>query len=353
MSGQDIPAFVLGGSGYVGGELLRLLSGHPNLAVRAVLSESRAGERVGECFPHLHDRLGSLCFSTRTEVFDAFSAGPAALFSAAPHGASAALVGESLEHGRKTGAELLVVDSSADFRFPDASAYEAVYGQAHGAPELLADFVCGLPEHLGSAAGRHIGHPGCFATALLLAAVPMLSLDLAGGDLFASGITGSTGSGRSPSPTTHHPERHSNLFAYKPLTHRHAPEVVQACERVTGQRPGLHFVPHSGPFARGIHMTIQATATRSFGADELRDALAGFYAGSEFVSVCDGPPRLKSVVGSNYAQLGVTTDGAALVVMVVIDNLVKGAAGGAVQWMNRKLGLDDNAGLAAPALGWT
>ena len=170
-----------------------------------------------------------------------------------------------------------------------------------------------------------------------------------------SGITGSTGAGRTPIATTHHPERHSNLFAYNPLQHRHAPEVVQICRELTGVAPDLHFVPHSGPFARGIHMTLQGQLAPA--AD--RPTSCGrpsrsFYAGQEFVRVVDGTPRVKDVAGSNYCHIGVATsgDGRSFVVLVAIDNLVKGAAGGAVQWMNRLLGLPESAGLTAPALGW-
>jgi N-acetyl-gamma-glutamyl-phosphate reductase len=188
---------------------------------------------------------------------------------------------------------------------------------------------------------------------MLMAAVPLLKLGLAGPDLFAVGITGSTGAGRTPIATTHHPERHANLLAYQPLAHRHAPEVMGICEQVTGTRPRLHFVPQSGPFARGIHMTVQATLAKPIGADALRSALAGFYAGQEFVTVVDGMPRLKDVVGRNHCQLGVTTDANTAAVVVVEDNLVKGAAGGAIQWLNRKLGFAEGAGLGATAVGWS
>jgi len=349
---QSIPTFVLGGSGYVAGELLRLLAVHPLFELAGVLSESRAGEPVAATFPSLAAAYHERRFVDRESLFAALPAGPAALFSAAPHGASAALLAEVLERAAQAGCELRVVDVSADFRFRDPSAYAAVYGSPHAAPELLAQFSCALPEHLAEARTPHVAHPGCFATALLLAAVPLLRLELCAEDLHASGVTGSTGSGRAPTATTHHPERHANLCAYKPLAHRHAPEVQQLCEQLTGRRPRLHFVPHSGPFARGIHLTLQAPLREPVAADRLRERLADFYAGSEFVKVRDGTPRLKDVIGSNYAHLGVASDGEALAVFVVIDNLVKGAAGGAIQWMNRLFGLSEASGLTAPALAW-
>jgi N-acetyl-gamma-glutamyl-phosphate reductase len=198
----------------------------------------------------------------------------------------------------------------------------------------------------------HIGHPGCFATAMLLGIVPLLKLQLVDAGIHAFGITGSTGSGRLPTATTHHPFRQSNLYAYKALAHRHAPEVTSISAAITKTKPDLHFVPHSGPFARGIHMTLQAKLTAKLSAAELQAQLQDFYAGKPFVKVVDGTPRIKDVAGSNYAHIGVAADDSTAVVFVAIDNLVKGAAGGAVQWMNIKLGLDETAGLTAPGPGW-
>ena len=349
---QTIPAIVLGGTGYVAGELLRILATHPHLDIVGVMSESQAGTRIRDVFPNLQDTIGSLRFGTKADTLALLDGGPVALFSAAPHGVSAALVAEFIEASRRCGCELTAVDVSADFRYPTADAFAAVYGQAHGAPDLLGQFTCALPEHLAAAATPHIGHPGCFATALLLAAVPLVGMELCDGGLFAVGITGSTGSGRAPGPGTHHPERHANLFAYKPLAHRHVPEVRAVCAAATGSTPRLRFVPHSGPFARGIHVTMQAGLESPTNADTLRDRFASFYAESPFVVVRDGTPRVKDVVGSNYCHIGVATDDDSVAVFVVIDNLVKGAAGGAVQWMNRQLGLAETVGLLAPAVAW-
>lgn len=346
------PAFVLGGTGYVAGELLRLLARHPHLKVAGVLSESQAGTPIRASFPHLQNSYGEMLFCDRDTLFDRLPAGQAALFSAAPHGASAALVAESLARAAQAGTDLSVVDVSADFRYAQAAAYQQVYGQPHGAPELLQSFDCAVPEHLPVSGRPHIAHPGCFATALLLASVPLLKLGLVDNHVHAVGITGSTGSGRTPGAGTHHPVRHSNLYAYKPLAHRHAPEVMALCEAATGTRPALHFIPHSGPFARGIHVTVQAVLKEAMHADDLRSALQDFYAGSEFVQVRDGTPRIKDVAGSNYCHLGVAADAGSVAVFAVIDNLVKGAAGGAVQWMNRQLGWPDAAGLDTPAVAW-
>ncbi len=347
-----VPTVIVGGSGYVAGELLRLVLDHPRLELAGILSESQAGNPAAAAFPHLRARVGELRFQSRESLLELFGPGRLALLSAAPHGASAALLAGFIAWARQRGTELTVVDCSADFRFASAGAYEAVYRHAHGAPELLSSFACALPEHLPTTDRPHIAHPGCFATSMLLAAVPLLELGLSEPEFFATGITGSTGAGRTPIATTHHPERHANLFAYQPLGHRHAPEVAAICEQLTGTRPQLHFVPQSGPFARGIHMTVQARLRRTLGADALRDALRAFYAASEFVTVVDGMPRLKDVVGSNYSEIGVAVDGASAALMVVEDNLLKGAAGGALQWLNRKLGFAENTGLTATAAGW-
>ena len=183
--------------------------------------------------------------------------------------------------------------------------------------------------------------------------MPLLRSRLTEADVFISGVTGSTGSGKSPVPGTHHPERNSNLYAYKPLAHRHAPEVAGLAEAASGRATRVHFVPHSGPFARGIHVTVQAKAVESVSERQLRDAFEHAYEQTPFVHVVDGTPRIKDVVASNHCHIGVATDGDTVVVMAAIDNLVKGAAGGAVQWMNRLWGLPETAGLDQPAPGWT
>jgi N-acetyl-gamma-glutamyl-phosphate reductase len=275
-----------------------------------------------------------------------------ALFSAAPHGASAALVSGALAAAESRDLQVHVVDSSADFRFPDAAAWQQVYGETHGAAALLDRFRCAVPEHAAATDRPHIGHPGCFATAILLAAVPLVEAGITNTPLYAAGVTGSTGSGRSPQAGTHHPERHSNFYAYKPLTHRHVPEVESLIANACGRGASVRFVPHSGPFARGIQVTLQAGLGDTIRSDDLRQLFSDYY-GDGFVRVVDGTPRLKDVVASNYCHLGLAVHEDSIVVTSVIDNLVKGAAGGAVQWMNRLFDLPETAGLTAPAPGWT
>ncbi len=347
------PVVVLGATGYVAGELLRLIATHPHLDLAAAVSESQAGRPIGETFGHLAPLYRDARFTAADALPGLLAVVPRmAVFCAAPHGAAAAMVDEILTQAAATDTQVRLVDVSADYRFADAQDYAGVYGHAHGAPHRLGEFASGLPEHVAGTPARHIGHPGCFATAMLLATVPLVKLGVIADDLFVAAVTGSTGSGRTPLATTHHPVRHSNFYAYNPLGHRHAPEVMNLIEQATGRRPRLHFVPHSGPFSRGIQATLQARLTSSVDAAEVRACLRDFYADAPFVSIVGGTPRLKDVVGSNHAQLGAACDGESVAVFCVIDNLLKGAAGGAMQWLNRLVGWPEHTGLTAPGTGW-
>ncbi len=350
-AGKSIDAAVIGATGYVGGELLRLIAAHPEFRLGAAVSESRAGDAIGAVFPHLAASCAGMQFAPPGTWVDTLDRGSKlALFSAAPHGASAAVVADALEAAARRDLAVHVVDCSADFRYSDPGRYEQVYGSAHAAPALLDQFSCAVPEHASGTPSEHVGHPGCFTTAVLLATVPLAGL--ASGPMFVTAVTGSTGAGRSAQAGTHHPERHSNLYAYKPLSHRHAPEIERLTELASGTTVSVHFVPHSGPFARGIYATLQARLRDGIAPGSVLDAFRGYYAGAEFVRVVDGTPRLKDVIASNYCHLGVTVENGAVVVTSAIDNLVKGAAGGAMQWMNRLWSLPETSGLLAPATPW-
>jgi len=349
-----IQAVVLGASGYVGGELLRLISGHPEFKLAAAVSDSCKGLPVAETFGHLSAVLEGVNFVGRDNWLAGITEGSkVALFSAAPHGASAEIIAAALSAAVDKQLTMHIVDSSADFRYSDQSAWESVYAATHGAPELLGQFSCAVPEHAKTVSTPHVGHPGCFATATLLAAVPLIKSGLTDAEIFVSGVTGSTGSGRSPQAGTHHPERNSNLYAYKPLGHRHSPEVASLATAASGRDTTVHFVPHSGPFARGIHITLQAKAKSPVTEKQIRDVFTSAYADCPFVEIVSATPKLKNVVASNLCQIGIATDGDSVVVMSAIDNLVKGAAGGAIQWMNRLWDLPETSGLMAAAPGWT
>jgi N-acetyl-gamma-glutamyl-phosphate reductase len=351
---EPVPAVVLGGTGYVAGELLRLLAAHPHFRLAAVMSDSQPGEAVAAAFPHLGAAYPGERFKSETEVRKLLcETRQCAVFSAAPHGVSAALIDRLLTAAEQAGTTPRVVDISADFRYSTPEAYTAVYKHPHGAPARIAQFTCAVPEHLGKLATAHVGHPGCFATAILLASVPLLANGLVTPTLFVAGTTGSTGSGRKPVEGTHHPLRHGDLYSYSALTHRHVPEVTACARAATGVEAEFAFIPHSGPFARGIHVTLQAALRRPLDTEKLLAVLGAFYADAPFVRVSSEAPRVKDVATSNYAHLSAVVRGNTVGVLCAIDNLNKGAAGGAIQWMNRMFGLPQTAGLTAPAPGWT
>lgn len=348
------PAIVLGGTGYVAGELLRLIAGHPQLELAAILSDSKPGASVAAAFPHLRSAYPELVFSDLRDIEALLRRSPeTALFSAAPHGVAAGIIDRLLGVTEEAGTRAHCVDISADFRYDTAEAYQAVYKHPHGAPERIREFVCAVPEHLARSPKQHVAHPGCFATATLLASVPLLALGLTDSRLFVTGITGSTGSGRRPVEATHHPQRHSDMYSYGALSHRHVPEIMACAKFATGISAEFNFVPHSGPFARGIHVTVQARLVKPLASAEARAALADYYRNCPFVQVIESAPRVKDVATSNYAHLSAVTNGSSIAVMSVLDNLNKGAAGGGIQWMNRLLGFDETLGLTAPAPGWT
>ena len=349
-----IPAVVLGGSGYVAGELLRLIAAHPRFELAAVLSESSPAEPVAGAFPHLESVYPDTRFSSQGEVAERLAGeAESAVFSAAPHGVSAALIDTLLTHCARAGRRPRVVDISADFRYATPEAYSAVYRHPHAAPARCVEFTCALPEHLAEPPTPHVGHPGCFATAILLASVPLLARGLVPPTLFVSGVTGSTGSGRKPVEGTHHPLRHADLYSYGSLAHRHVPEVAACARAISGVDAHFAFVPHSGPFARGIHVAVQAELARPLDTAQLLVELRAFYAHSPFVRVSEQPPRVKDVVASNFAHLSGVATGRTVAVLCALDNLTKGAAGGALQWMNRMFGLPETTGLTTPAPGWT
>lgn len=357
-----VPTIILGGTGYVAGELLRLVAGHPQLTLQAVLSDSQPGESVAKSFPHLAPALPELKFSSLDDVKKLVTTLPVcAILAAAPHGVSAALLDGLMTTAEQAGTTLHIVDISADFRYRSAAAYDAVYKHTHGAPQRLDAFTCAVPEHLAQLTTKHVAHPGCFATATLLASVPLLQLGLVEPQIFVAGITGSTGSGRTPAAGTHHPQRHSDLYAYNALEHRHTPEIAACAAAASGVQADFRFVPHSGPFARGIHVTVQAKAIKPVKTADLLAMFREFYQNAPFVMIGTELPHVKDVVASNYARIGAVaggdpkmlSEGDTVAVMCAIDNLVKGAAGGAVQWLNRLLGFNETAGLTAPAPGWT
>jgi N-acetyl-gamma-glutamyl-phosphate reductase len=252
-----------------------------------------------------------------------------------------------------------VLDLAADFRLREPELYRTAYGHAHPAPDELTSFVYGLPELAREPlrGARRVAAPGCFATALQLAVLPAAEAGVLDPSRawILNGITGSSGSGNEPKPATHHPHRHDNLWAYSVGGHRHEAELVQALAPL-GQCPPLVFVAHSGPFARGIHLTATLPLARALGAAEAQALYAERYRGEPYVEVLGesrerATPDLRSVVGSNRASLAVHVRGETLVVLLTLDNLVKGGSGQGLQCLNLMLGFPETMGLPRTGLG--
>ncbi|MGE0352654.1 MAG: N-acetyl-gamma-glutamyl-phosphate reductase [Gemmatimonadales bacterium] len=327
---------VIGGAGYVGGELLRLLLQHPEVSEIGATSRSQAGKPLGEVHPGLAP-VTDARFSGMTPGEAA--RGRDVVFLALEHGESSRVIGEVFEAGPG-----LIVDLAADFRVRDLRLYERYYGP-HAAPDYVGRFTYALADVLGAELGGKaaMAAPGCFATAAQLALFPLAGLDLMP-VLFA--ITGSSGAGVHPRPTTHHPARANNVFAYSPLQHRHEAEVLERWRGWTGDAAArVPLLTHSGPFVRGIYLTLHA---RTAGED-VPALYRAAYRDRPFVRIQEHPVELTHAVGTNHALLGVVAsdDGRDVEVTVAIDNLIKGAGGQAVQAMNLSLGLDEAAGLRA------
>jgi N-acetyl-gamma-glutamyl-phosphate/LysW-gamma-L-alpha-aminoadipyl-6-phosphate reductase len=337
-----VKATVIGAAGYAGGELLRLLLSHPRVTECVATSRSQAGRPLATVHPGLA-ALTDACFTGASPAQAA--AGQDVVFLALEHGESSRLAAEVL-----AAAPGLVVDLAADFRVQDLGLYERFYGQ-HTCPQLVPRFTYGLADVAGERlrGARAIAAPGCFATAALLALFPLAKAPLLG-EPALFGITGSSGSGATPKTTTHHPTRAHNIFAYSVLGHRHEAEILQQWRAWTGRAAATaRLLAHSGPFVRGIHLTLHARLKP--GGDPVA-LYRRAYEDRPFVRVLDQPPELTHAVGTNVALLhaAATGDGAEVQVMVAIDNLVKGAGGQAVQAMNLALGLPEGEGLRAAGM---
>jgi LysW-gamma-L-alpha-aminoadipyl-6-phosphate/LysW-L-glutamyl-5-phosphate reductase len=341
---------VIGSAGYAGGELLRLLLQHPEVTECVATSRSQGGKPIADVHPALAP-VTNARFSGATPA--EASRGRDVVFLCLEHGESSRVAGEVF--GAAPG---LVVDLAADFRVHDPRLYERYYGP-HAAPELVHRFTYGLADIVGCRlrGATAIAAPGCFATAAQLALYPLARAGLnVTPSLFA--VTGSSGAGVKPRPTTHHPMRAHNLFAYSVLGHRHEAEVLAAWREWVG-RPdaATRLMVHSGPFVRGIYLTLHAFVPKGAIHDgEPGTVAAGWfreaYKDRPFVRMLETPPELTHVVGTNYALVHAveSPDGREIQVSVAIDNLVKGAGGQGIQAMNLALGIDERAGLAGPAI---
>jgi N-acetyl-gamma-glutamyl-phosphate/LysW-gamma-L-alpha-aminoadipyl-6-phosphate reductase len=349
---RPVHVAVLGASGYGGGELLRLLTQHPAVKVVSVTSTSQAGLPLHSAHPHLRG-FYDLCLTASVDWPALLQAEHAFIFSALPHGVSAITLDRLLADLEQRGAadRVRAVDLSGDLRLADGEVHTRHYPETPLLPQRRRSFVYGLPELLRDRirTARGVANPGCLASAALLAAAPLASGNFSG-TLVVDAKTGSSGSGRQLSEATHHPTRHANFRAYRPLAHQHEPEILQALGDPRGTRLALSFVAQSMDATRGIFVTVHATLPEPVATAALRARYAAFYAESPFVRVVEGSPELQNVVGSNFCDIGVACRGRQVVALAALDNLVKGMAGTAIQNMNLMCGLPETTGLWWPGL---
>ena len=329
---------IYGGSGYGGSELLRILIFHPDVEIVFVTANEQAGKAVSEVHRSLYG-LTDLKFSTAPED-PAELANLDCVFLALPHGQAMDVVPGLPE-------SVKAIDLSGDFRLRDQESFEQHYGRPHTAMQSQSEFVYGLTETNREAIkrARLIANPGCFATATLLGLAPLVASGLISGRVIVDAKTGSSGSGAKAAANTHHPQRMNSFYAYKPFMHQHVPEIEQELENVGDWSSELVFMTHSLPVSRGIFSSIYVEAKESLTEERLHSIFADFYRQSFFVRLVKGSPDINWVKTTNFCDLGFAARDRQVVVFSALDNLVKGAAGQAVQNMNLMFGLDEKTGL--------
>ena len=341
---------IIGATGYGGAELLRSLLWHPGVEVVRLVAKDHIGERIDS----VHQSLAGLTDLVVEDVpAEAVAPGVDLVFLGLPHRVSGQIAVQYGDLGVR------VVDLSGDMRLLDADAYERYYGVAHPQPERLGSFAYGMPELDRSPLreARLVCSPGCFATAITLALLPLAKAGLLSGRVRVSAMTGSSGSGANPSPPTHHPLRAGTLRPYRALNHQHTPEIEQSLNRAGATDLVLDFVPVSAPLVRGILTTCFVEVDAAVPAERLHAVMAEQYADEPFVRVVRGRlPQVGAIAGSMYCDVGlsvgeIVANGRRTVVAhSALDNLVKGGAGQAVQAMNVMCDFDERAGLERPSL---
>lgn len=328
---------IFGGSGYGGSELLRILLFHPNVEIAFVTANEHDGKPVAEVHKNLKG-FTDLSFVPAPADMSEVN-GLDLVFFALPHGQALNLI-PGLPGGVK------VIDLSGDFRIDDAEVFKRFYKLDH-AGAIQSRFVYGLTETNRDAirAAEFIANPGCFATATLLALAPMVKSGLLNGKVIVDAKTGSSGSGAKPAPNTHHPQRMNSFYAYKPFTHQHVPEIEQHLRTVGDFDRDLVFMTHSLPVSRGIFASCYMETTTNLTYGDLANIYGHFYENDFFARLVDGSPDINWVKTTNFCDIAVHSNGKQVVVFSAIDNLVKGAAGQAVQNMNLMFGLEETTGL--------
>lgn len=329
---------IMGGSGYGGSELLRLLLPHPHVDIELVTANEHADRAVGEVHRNLNG-LTNLVFTRAPQDLNEL-AGLDLLFLALPHG-------QAMEIAPRIPANVKIVDLSGDFRLSDREKFEEHYGREHTSMDLQGEFVYGLTEtnRDAIAGARLIANPGCFATATILGLAPLVANGLMNGRIVVDAKTGSSGSGAKPAANTHHPQRSNSFYAYKPFVHQHVPEVEESLEKIGKWHGEMLFVTHSLPVARGIFASIYVESTKDLTEQEVKGLFKDYYRDAFFVRLVDGSPDINWVKTTNFCDIGFAVRGSHIAIFSALDNLVKGAAGQAVQNMNLMFGLDEKTGL--------
>jgi len=342
---------IIGATGYVGLELVRILSMHPETELSKLVSQSYVGKKYSDVYPSLRGVCDIECCGLDISELAKSSD---LVITALPHGASKEIIPELLKHGVK------VIDHSAYFRYRNTSTYETVYGGTHGQPDLQAEAVYGLPELYREQIknANLIANPGCYPTCSILGLAPLLkSKTINPSSILISAVSGVSGAGRQENVAHSFCELESNFKAYGVTTHRHTSEIEQEISALAGKDVIISFTPHLAPFKRGMLATIHADLAEGFEKCSLDDILyiyTEFYKNENFVRVLPNGtfPEVKYVVGSNFVDIGVAIDKRLnrLVIVSALDNMLKGAAGQAVQVLNIMAGLNETTGLMFPAM---
>ncbi len=336
---------VVGGTGYAGAELVRVLSAHPHVQLSMITSRQYAGQLFSDVYPGMAGIVNLTCQGFSEE---AVSEAADLVFTALPHKASMGVVPGLIRRGKR------VIDLSADFRFKEPALYEAWY-EPHEAKDLLKTAVYGLPELYFDEIQKAslVGNPGCYPTSVLLPLLPVIKAPFIDcGSIIADSKSGTSGAGRSVSLATHFCEVNESFKAYKVAEHRHNPEMDEVLSHFTGRTIHVTFTPHLVPMTRGMLTTIYVGLKENISTHDMASRLDSFYADKPFVRICPVGrfPNTIYVKGTNYCDIGFQVAGGTkrLILISVIDNLVKGASGQAVQNMNIMLGLPQTAGLDQP-----
>lgn len=334
---------IAGATGYIGSEVMRILSTHPDIEIAWVTSESRVGRKVWEEFPNLLGYVRDEFIQFEPGLLSDVDAAVACL----PHGGAMETIRIAVDQYPK----LKLVDVSGDFRSPRLDKWEEYYKTRHTAREYQSKFVYGFTEFNRDKikGAQYVANPGCFATALNVLLAPFATHGELVGEVCVTAMTGSSGAGNKPLQTTHHPERGQNARAYKVLEHQHLVEVVPFLEDLSDKNEfDLFFVPQSGPWVRGIFATAFIPLNQQHSLATVNEMVRDAYEGESFIHIVEGSPEMRLVQHTNNAHVSYRAQGDMLVGMCALDNLVKGGAGQAVQNLNLILGLEESSGLMHP-----